>query len=323
MRKLIAVFVFLYVSLAFAQDDPPRFLRRPAVSGTQIVFNYAGDLWIVGRDGGEARRLTSAAGVETDPVFSPDGIAGRLHRRVRRQPGRVRRAGGAAACPAGSPITPARTRVARLDARRQDGPLPLGPRQLLPAPSTSSTRSRSTGGLPESCRSPSGRAGRLLPGRHPHRLRAAPPVAARLEALPRRPDHAHLDRRPHGLRDREDPARRTPTTRTPIWVGDRVYFLSDRNGPVTLLRLRHQDEAGARGRSGTTGSTSSRPPPEGDAIVYEQFGALNLYDLSTRELEDRQRPPRGRLRRGAAALREGGAEADPELRLSPPPAPAP
>ena len=43
------------------------------VSKTQIVFTYAGDLWIVGRDGGEARRLTTGAGVETDPIFSPDG----------------------------------------------------------------------------------------------------------------------------------------------------------------------------------------------------------------------------------------------------------
>jgi tricorn protease len=43
------------------------------VSKTQIVFNYAGDLWIAGRDGGDARRLTSGIGVETDPHFSPDG----------------------------------------------------------------------------------------------------------------------------------------------------------------------------------------------------------------------------------------------------------
>ena len=48
-------------------------LRRPTVSKTQIVFNYGGDLWVVGRDGGVARRLTSAVGNETDPCFSPDG----------------------------------------------------------------------------------------------------------------------------------------------------------------------------------------------------------------------------------------------------------
>ncbi|MDX1648133.1 MAG: PDZ domain-containing protein [Longimicrobiales bacterium] len=54
-----------------AQDT--RFLRQPAVSATQIVFHHADDLWTVARAGGEARRLTSALGSETDPAFSPDG----------------------------------------------------------------------------------------------------------------------------------------------------------------------------------------------------------------------------------------------------------
>lgn len=48
-------------------------LRSPALSRTQIVFSYAGDLWSVPRQGGEAKRLTAGPGVETDPVFSPDG----------------------------------------------------------------------------------------------------------------------------------------------------------------------------------------------------------------------------------------------------------
>jgi tricorn protease len=53
--------------------NPPLLLRQPAISKTLIAFNYAGDLWIVGRDGGEARRLTSSVGSATDPAFSPDG----------------------------------------------------------------------------------------------------------------------------------------------------------------------------------------------------------------------------------------------------------
>jgi WD40-like Beta Propeller Repeat len=48
-------------------------LRKPTVSKTQIAFSYGGDLWIVSRSGGEARRLTSDVGIEIDPVFSPDG----------------------------------------------------------------------------------------------------------------------------------------------------------------------------------------------------------------------------------------------------------
>jgi len=50
-----------------------RLVRQPAISARAIAFVYANDLWTVGRDGGEARRLTSSPGSESDPHFSPDG----------------------------------------------------------------------------------------------------------------------------------------------------------------------------------------------------------------------------------------------------------
>ncbi len=50
-----------------------RLLRQPAVSATQIAFVHAGDVWIVPRTGGDARRLTTSAGIESFPRFSPDG----------------------------------------------------------------------------------------------------------------------------------------------------------------------------------------------------------------------------------------------------------
>jgi tricorn protease len=50
-----------------------RLFRQPDVSATQIVFVYAGDLWLVPKTGGEARRLTTPAGEESFPRFSPDG----------------------------------------------------------------------------------------------------------------------------------------------------------------------------------------------------------------------------------------------------------
>src|SRR5437667_2528310 len=58
-------------SLASAQGT--RLLRHPSVSRDSVAFEYAGDLWIVSRTGGQARRLTSTPNVETDPHFSPDG----------------------------------------------------------------------------------------------------------------------------------------------------------------------------------------------------------------------------------------------------------
>ncbi len=56
-----------------AQAQGTRFLRQPDVSDSRIVFVHANDLWTVGRDGGTAIRLTSSAGAETNPAFSPDG----------------------------------------------------------------------------------------------------------------------------------------------------------------------------------------------------------------------------------------------------------
>src|ERR1700690_4121176 len=58
--------------LTFAQASHP-LLQRPAFNGRVIAFSYAGDLWTVDRNGGHAARLTTGTGIETDPVFSPDG----------------------------------------------------------------------------------------------------------------------------------------------------------------------------------------------------------------------------------------------------------
>ena len=57
--------------LASAQGT--RLLRQPTVSNTQIAFAYAGDIWVASRDGGDAKRLTSFPGTESNPHFSPDG----------------------------------------------------------------------------------------------------------------------------------------------------------------------------------------------------------------------------------------------------------
>ncbi|MCY2960657.1 MAG: PDZ domain-containing protein [Planctomycetota bacterium] len=50
-----------------------RLLDQPAVSADHIAFAYAGDLWVAGIDGSDVRRLTAHPGVESRPRFSPDG----------------------------------------------------------------------------------------------------------------------------------------------------------------------------------------------------------------------------------------------------------
>ncbi len=50
-----------------------RLLRNPDIYGDMIVFTYAGNLWTVSSSGGQARRLTSSEGYQSQPKFSPDG----------------------------------------------------------------------------------------------------------------------------------------------------------------------------------------------------------------------------------------------------------
>ncbi len=58
---------------ANAQTAATRLLRTPTVSANQIAFAYAQNIWVVPRDGGMARRVTSFQGQTSNPHFSPDG----------------------------------------------------------------------------------------------------------------------------------------------------------------------------------------------------------------------------------------------------------
>jgi tricorn protease len=73
MKKM---FCFLAVNLFFTSlfcQIHDGLYRYPDVSKTQIVFTYANDLWVVPKAGGQAIKLSSPAGVESFPKFSPDG----------------------------------------------------------------------------------------------------------------------------------------------------------------------------------------------------------------------------------------------------------
>ena len=75
MRKflpLLIVFVLL-LSYPVLAGDEARLLRFPTIYEDQIVFTYAGDLYIVSSEGGIARKLTNHVGMELFPRFSHDG----------------------------------------------------------------------------------------------------------------------------------------------------------------------------------------------------------------------------------------------------------
>jgi tricorn protease len=74
MKKVVLLFssIVLFINVLFGQDEA-RLLRFPAIYKDQIAFSYAGDLYTVSSDGGIARKLTSHIGYEIFPKFSPDG----------------------------------------------------------------------------------------------------------------------------------------------------------------------------------------------------------------------------------------------------------
>ena len=72
-RSFIVLILVLFLSIySFAVKDV-RLLRMPDINNDLIVFVYAGDIWSVSAEGGEAKRLTSHKGLELFPKISPDG----------------------------------------------------------------------------------------------------------------------------------------------------------------------------------------------------------------------------------------------------------
>ncbi|MCU0640181.1 MAG: hypothetical protein MUF59_09985 [Candidatus Krumholzibacteria bacterium] len=77
VSTLLAAVVLTGIADAVSADsfmgDPVRLMRRPDINQGRIVFSYQSDLWVVSEEGGLARRLTVHEGTEDYPKFSPDG----------------------------------------------------------------------------------------------------------------------------------------------------------------------------------------------------------------------------------------------------------
>jgi len=81
LRRLsIVLFAVLAMVIVFAEfpaqaqtSGQARLLRTPTISSSQIAFAYANNIWTVPRAGGSARRVTSFHGQTSNPQFSPDG----------------------------------------------------------------------------------------------------------------------------------------------------------------------------------------------------------------------------------------------------------
>ena len=293
MRKLAACIFCLLVSSALGQANPPLLLRNPALSKTQIVFNYGGNLWIVSRDGGDAGRLTSGTGTENEPVFSPDGnwvaftgeydgnpdvfvipAAGGVPKRLTYHPGVDRVVGWT---PDGKSVLFLSARSSsygfntKLFAIALDGTFPR--EYPLPVVDAASLSPDGT----HAAYIPHGqwqRAWKRYRGGQTTPIWIADLTDSRIEKVPRENSNDF----------------------NPMWVGETVYFLSDRTGPVTLFAydIKSKQVNEVIKNDGLDFKAASAGP---DAIVIEQFGAIKLYDLSTRRSQARRVRVEGDIRR--------------------------
>jgi tricorn protease len=277
----------LFSSLAvFAQTAGVHLLQRPAMNKDLIVFSYAGDLWSVPRQGGLAQRITAGQGFETDAAFSPDGqtiafsgeydgntdvftvpVSGGIPKRVTFHPDADRVVGWS---PDGKKILfrsnrESQSRYTELFTVAAEG----GPATALP--------------LPMACTgawSPDGKrmvyapldGGQFAPGFTNFvawkRYRGG--EASYLWIV----NMADLTTVKIPRTDSNDI--------NPLWIGAKVYFLSDRDGPMTLFEYDPQSKQVRKlipngGNAKDIVSASAGP----GGIVYEQFGQLHIYDIAS------------------------------------------
>ncbi len=281
MRKLLSVLLFVLVPsllpTAAAQSDPLLLLRFPTVSKTQIVFNYAGDLWTVSRDGGDAHRLTSDVGAEILPYFSPDGsmIAFSGEYDGNRDVFIIPAAGGV---PRRLTYHPAEEYVT--------GWTPDGKKVVFNSWGSSFMHFEDQlytvpldGGFPTQLPIPIAEGASFSPDAS--HIAYVPHI--KWEAAWKRYHGGQTT--PIWILDLKDSSivkipRDNSNDDTPMWVGDTIYFLSDRNGPVSLFAYdtKTKQVSEALHSDGLDFKTASAGP---DAIVIEQFGAIKLYDLNT------------------------------------------
>ena len=284
-RQLLVSAFALFAGSQATLAQGTRLLRHPAVSRDAIAFEYGGDLWVTSRNGGEARRLTSTPEMETDPVFSPDGTRiafsrtssgntdvcvvpaiGGEPKRLTFHPGTDRVKGW----------TPDGTRIVFASERAS---VPQGAYlRLFSVPVD--------GGVEEPLPMPRAFTGSYSPdGRR---------IAYQEISKTFIPDWYETSMWRHYRGGRTQPVRimtlanhaveklpwRNSNDGDPMWMGNTIYFLSDRNFTTNLYsyqvdtkevkQITHHDDADVM--------TASAGP---GAIVYEQAGFIHIVDLAS------------------------------------------
>jgi len=280
MKKLcpvvLAVIVASGISAGAVDINDTRMLHDPAVSEQHIAFVYADDLWIVGRDGGAARRLTTHAGLESDPHFSSDGrtIAFTGHYDGNRDVFTVPSAGGS---PTRLTWHPGRDVV--------QGFTPDGTAVLFSSERETHTRRfvqfftvPLSGGWPTRLPLPSAFDGSFSPD---GRFIAYNPLREVFRQWKNyRGGTASriwiYDTSDHSVAQIPQPDGRSNDVDA-TWIGDTVYFISDRMGEFNLFSS-NRDGAEPVQLTFHEDYPILAASTGGGVVVYEQAGVLHIYD---------------------------------------------
>ncbi len=271
---------------AHAKADPfdagpnPLLMRHPTLSATAIVFSYAGDLWTVPRAGGAATRLTSAPGLEMDPYFSADGSTVAF---TGMYDGNV----DVFTVPAGGGVPKRLTYHPAADYARgwsADGRSVLFVSNALSNNDYDRLFTVSVaGGVPKALPFPAGTQG------------AFSPDGSRLAYVPN-PKWQEAWKRYRGgqatpiwIGDLSDskvkPIPREKENLTdPMWVGNALFYLSDKGGVPGLYRYGVNDGSVTECVKGEGFDLKAANAGPG-AIVVEKLGSIWLYDLKAKTFE--------------------------------------
>ena len=292
MRRLFCIFFLLcsIPGLASAQTDAgTRLLRYPDVAGDNLVFSYAGDLWAASVNGGMARRLTSDPGLEVFPKFSPDGkwIAFTGHYSGTPQVHVIPADGSAAP----RQLT-FRNDVGVMPPRggidnQVLGWTPDGKEVLFNAHRTpySERNSRphlvpAVGGMEHPLPMSEGASGTLSPDGNRY---AYTPIMREFRTWKRYHGGRAQDVWIYDLKNdtSEQITDFAGTDNQPVWIGDTIYFTSDRGG--WQLNLFAYEVKSKQVRQVTNHDTFDVLWPSGDdrRIVYENGGYIYLFDPAT------------------------------------------
>ena len=274
------------LALAAPVDAQTKLLRFPDVHDDRVVFVYAGDLWTASTDGGTATRLTAHPGLEVFPKFSPDGqsVAFTGQYDGDEQVYVIPSTGGVPRqltwYPARGPLAPRWGYDNQVYDWTPDGRSVLF-RSLRYSTGLSDSRLfvvSTQGGLPTPLPMPESGAGDLSPD------------GTRVVYSPLFRDFRTwkryeggwaqelyvFDRETHDVEQITDHPR---ADRDPMWIGNTIYFTSDRDGTLNLYGF----DLGTREATPlTTGRTWDVRWPGDDGvkqIVYELNGELQLYAI--------------------------------------------